>query len=107
MVLVPGLDVEGQEAGEEGRDGLPALAHVGRAGEEEDLEAGVEGVDAVIEELAEGAGLVGAAPAERRTEPRSALLSSQVVLERKAKTYACDPSTASKVWYKNKPTAQL
>lgn len=61
VVLVPGLDVKGHEAGEEGRDRLPRLAHVLGAGEDEDLEGRVAGVDTVIEELAEGPGLAGSA----------------------------------------------
>ena len=60
VVLVPGLDVEGEQGSEEGRDRLPALAHVLRGGEDEDFERGVERVDAVVKELAQRARLVGA-----------------------------------------------
>lgn len=46
VVFVPGLDVEGQEGGEEDEDCRPALAERHGAGEEEDFEGRVEGVDA-------------------------------------------------------------
>lgn len=46
VVLVPGLDVEGEEGGKEDEDGGPGLAEGHGAGEEEDFDGGVEGVDA-------------------------------------------------------------
>jgi len=64
MVFFPGLDVEGEEAGAEAGDGLPALAHVGRGCEDNDLERRVEGVDSVVEELAKGSGLASATAGE-------------------------------------------
>ena len=38
VVLIPGLNVESQERGEDGRDGVPALAHVLGGGEDKAFE---------------------------------------------------------------------
>lgn len=57
VVLIPGLDVESEKGGKDGRDGVPTLAHVLRGGEDKAFERGVEGVDAMIEELAKRSGL--------------------------------------------------
>lgn len=85
---------------EENGDRLPALAHVLRGGEDEDLERGVEGIDAVVEELPKRTGLL-------RTSSKPHLISLAFSHHTPEVTYAWDPSTASKVWYRNRPTAQL
>lgn len=61
VVLVPGLDVEGEQAGEESHNRLPALAEVHGSREDQDLKRGVDGIDAVVEQLTERATLTSAA----------------------------------------------
>ena len=45
VVLIPGLDVEGEDRAEECKDCLPRLAQVHRSCEKEDFEAGITSVD--------------------------------------------------------------
>lgn len=49
-------------------NGVPALSHVLGSREDEAFEGGVEGVDAMVEELAERSALVGSSPVSRASE---------------------------------------
>lgn len=93
VVLVPGLYVEGEEAGKKCRNRVPALAHVLRRSEDEDLERRVESIDAMVKEFTEGSGLVGAASETRGVSH----MGSFHYPSRRRGAYACEPSTASNV----------
>lgn len=61
MVLFPGCQVEGTQAGERSEDGFPAVTQIDGAGENGDAERSVDSVNAVVKEFTEWAGLAGAA----------------------------------------------
>lgn len=62
VIFVPGLRVEGAKRGKEDGNRVPRVTHVLRGSENEHLERSVEGVNAVVKELAERSRLVSASP---------------------------------------------
>ena len=95
----------GELTGKEGGYGVPALTHILRPGEDENLETGIKRVDAMIEQFAQGTALF-----RSSTVPHHVVVSQRTPSDssiaptrrgerdrKREKTHACAPSTASNV----------